>query len=108
MRGSISRTLGANTRRFAVFPFVFDSGEDMMDDANKVKGTASSLWFPLWNRPTTCEEITSFICDAQARLPRKEVRFSAEFLRALHSQGVDAGFSGWQEFRFRVKDSRVP
>lgn len=108
MRGSASRTLGANTRRFAAFPFVFDSGEDMVDDANKVKGTASSLWFPLWERPTTYEEISSFICDAQASLPRKEARFSAEFLRALHSQGVDAGFSGWQEFRFCMKGSRVP
>ncbi len=108
MRGSVSRTLGANTRRLAAFPFVFDSGEDLVDDANKVKGTASSLWFPLWERPTTYEEISSFICDAQARLPRKEARFSAEFLRALHSQGMDAGFSGWQEFRFRMKGSRVP
>ncbi len=108
MRGSVSRTLGANTRRFAAFPFVFDSGEDLVDDANKVKGTASSLWFPLWDRPVTYEELSSFIGDAQARLPRKEARFSAEFLRALHSQGVDAGFSGWQEFRFRMKGSRVP
>jgi CRISPR-associated protein Csx17 len=108
MRGSVSRTLGANTRRFAAFPFVFDSGEDLVDDANKVKGTASSLWFPLWERPAAYEELSSFICDAQARLPRKEARFSAEFLRAMHSQGVDAGFSGWQEFRFRMKGSRVP
>src|SRR5690606_29800457 len=74
MRGSVSRTLGANTRRFAAFPFVFDSGEDLVDDANKVKGTASSLWFPLWERPVTYEELASFICDAQARLPRKEAR----------------------------------
>lgn len=108
MRGSVSRTLGANTRRFAAFPFVFDTGEDLVDDSNKVKGTASSLWFPLWDRPTTYEELSSFICDAQARLPRKEARFSAEFLRALHTQGVDAGFFGWQEFRFRMKGSRVP
>ncbi|MBP7951542.1 MAG: type I-U CRISPR-associated protein Csx17 [Verrucomicrobiales bacterium] len=108
MRGSVSRTLGANTRRFAAFPFVFDSGEDLVDDANKVRGTASSLWVPLWERSATYEELASFICDAQARLPRKEARFSAEFLRALHSQGVDAGFFGWQEFRFRMKGSRVP
>jgi CRISPR-associated protein Csx17 len=108
MRGSVSRTLGANTRRFAAFPFVFDSGEDLVDDGNKVKGTASSLWLPIWDRPATFAELSSFIADAQARLPKKEVRFSAEFLRALHSQGIDAGFSGWQEFRFRMKGSRVP
>jgi CRISPR-associated protein Csx17 len=29
-------------------------------------------------------------------------------MRALHSQGVDAGFAGWQEFRFKMKASRVP
>jgi CRISPR-associated protein Csx17 len=29
-------------------------------------------------------------------------------MRALHAQGVDAGFAGWQEFRFKMKVSRVP
>lgn len=108
MRGSVGRTLAANSKRFAAFPFVFDAGEEMVDDTNEVKGTASALWLPLWDRPTTFAELSSFITDAQARLPGKEARFSAEFLRALHSQGVDAGFNGWQEFRFKMKASRVP
>jgi CRISPR-associated protein Csx17 len=108
MRGGVARTLTASSKRFAAFPFVFDSGEEMVDDANEVKGTANALWFPLWNRPTTFAELFSFISDAQARLPGKEVRFSAEFVRALNAQGVDAGFVGWQEFRFKMKVSRVP
>jgi CRISPR-associated protein Csx17 len=108
MRDSVGRTLAANSRRFAAFPFVFDAGEELVDDANEVKGTSSALWFPLWDRPVTFAELSSFICDAQARLPGKEARFSAEFMRALHSQGVDAGFTGWQEFRFKMKISRVP
>ena len=108
MRGSVARTLAPNSKRFEAFPFVFDSCEDMVDDANKVKGTANALWFPLWDRPTTFSELSSFISDAQTRLPGKEARFSAEFVRALNAQGVDAGFSGWQEFRFKMKASRVP
>jgi len=108
MRGSVGRMLAANSRRFAAFPFVFDAGDELVDDANEVKGTASALWFPLWDKPTTFAEFSSFIADAQARLPGKEARFSAEFMRALHSQGVDAGFTGWQEFRFKMKISRVP
>jgi CRISPR-associated protein Csx17 len=108
MRGAVARTLGADSKRFAAFPFVFDSGEEMVDDANEVKGTSNALWFPQWNRPTTFAEFSSFISDAQARLPGKEVRFSAEFVRALNAQGVDAGFVGWQEFRFKMKISRVP
>lgn len=108
MRGSVGRTLASNSRRFAAFPFVFDAGEELVDDANEVKGTSSALWFPLWDRPVTFVELSSFITDAQARLPGKEARFSAEFMRTLHSQGVDAGFAGWQEFRFKMKISRVP
>jgi CRISPR-associated protein Csx17 len=108
LRGAVSRTLAANSRRFAAFPFVFDSGEDLVDDSNEVKGTASSIWLPLWDRRVTFAELESFICDAQARLPGKEARFSAEFARALRAQGVDAGFAGWQEFRFKMKASRVP
>ena len=108
LRGSVARTIGASSKRFAAFPFIFDSGEDLVDDSNEVKGTASSLWLPLWDRKTTFEELASFISDAQARLPGKDARFSAEFVRALNAQGVDAGFAGWQEFRFKMKGSRVP
>lgn len=108
LRGAVSRTLAANSQRFAAFPFVFDSGEDFVDENNEVKDTASSIWLPLWDRPATFAELQSFICDAQARLPGKEARFSAEFARALRAQGGDAGFAGWQEFRFKMKASRVP
>ena len=108
LRGTAARTIGAGSRRFVAFPFVFDAAEDMVDDGNKVRGTASALWLPLWNRPATFAELGSFISDAQARLPGKDARFSAEFVRALNAQGVDAGFSGWQEFRFKMKGSRVP
>jgi CRISPR-associated protein Csx17 len=108
MRGSVGRTLTANSRRFAAFPFVFDAGEEMVNKDGDTESTASALWFPLWNRPTTYAELSSFIADAQARLPRKDARFSAEFMRALHGQGVDAGFSGWQEFRFKQRISDVP
>ena len=108
MRGSVARTLAANSKRFAAFPFIFDSCDDMVDDKNDVTGTAMALWFPIWDRPTTFLELSSFISDAQTRLPGKEARFSAEFVRALHAQGVDAGFYGWQEFQFKMKVSRVP
>lgn len=108
LRGAVSRTLAANSRRFAAFPFIFDSGEDFIDEKGEVTDIASSIWLPLWDRPVTFAELESFICDAQARLPGKEARFSAEFARALRAQGVDAGFAGWQEFRFKMKASRVP
>lgn len=108
MRGTVARALSANSRRFAAFPFVFDSGEDLVDDANAVKGTASSIWLPLWDRPATFAELSSFICDAQSRLPGKEARFSSEFARAVRAYGIDAGLAGWQEFRFKMKASRVP
>jgi CRISPR-associated protein Csx17 len=108
MRGTVARTLGANTRKFAAFPFVFDTGDDLVNKDGETKQTAAALWLPIWNRRTTFQELASFIGDAQARLPGKEVRFSAEFSRALYSQGVDAGFSGWQEFRFKQLITDVP
>jgi CRISPR-associated protein Csx17 len=108
LKGAVGRALAANARRFAAFPFVFDSGDDMLDKEGDLKGTASSFWFPIWNRRTTYDELASFIGDAQARLPSKEVHFSAEFMRALNSQGVDAGFCGWQEFRAKLIMSTVP
>lgn len=108
LRGAVSRTLSATSRRFAAFPFVFDSGEDLVDEKGDVTGVGTSVWLPLWDRATTYAELASYFSDAQARLPRKEARFPSEFARALRAQGVDAGFAGWQEFRFKMKASRVP
>jgi CRISPR-associated protein Csx17 len=51
MRGSVGRTLAATSRRFAAFPFVFETGEEMVDDSGEVKGVSSALWLPLWDRP---------------------------------------------------------
>jgi CRISPR-associated protein Csx17 len=73
-----------------------------------VKKTALALWLPVWKRPTTFAELESFILDSQARLPGREARFTAEFARAVRSQGVDSGFAGYQEFRFKMKGARVP
>lgn len=108
LRGSASRTLAANSRRFAAFPFVFETGEDMTDDSGDIKDTAKALWLPLWDRPVSYSELSSFVCDAQARLPGKEAKYSSEFARALRSQGADVGFAAWQEFRYKMKASRIP
>jgi CRISPR-associated protein Csx17 len=109
LRGSVARQIGARSKRFAAFPFVFETGE-ALTDGKEMKSAAAALWLPVWTRPTSFEELSSFIADAQARLPNKEVRFSGELARALHSQGVDAAFTGWQEFRFKLKSGsgRVP
>ncbi len=109
LRGSVARQLGASSKRFAAFPFIFETG-DTLTDGKDIKAAAAALWLPIWTRPTNFQELSSFTADAQARLPKKEVRFSAELTRALYSQGVDAGFTGWQEFRFKLKSGsgRVP
>lgn len=107
LRGSVARKLGTNAKRFAAFPFIFETG-DSLTDGKDMKSAAAAVWLPVWTRRTSFAELSSFIADAQARLPDKEVRFSAELTRAMHAQGVDAGFTGWQEFRFKMKIGRVP
>jgi CRISPR-associated protein Csx17 len=108
MRGAVSKTLNARARSFATYPFAFEGTETMTDDQGTIKGLGMSLWFPIWTRPTNWTELKSFILDSQARLPRKECRFSSDFARAVRSQGVDAGFAAFQEFRFKMKGARVP
>ncbi len=110
MRGATSKTLNAQSRSRAAFPFVFDGLETMTDENGDPIGNdvAASFWFPLWNRPTTYHELLSFILDSQTRLPTKECRFSGDFARAVRSQGTDAGFAAFQEFRFKLKGASVP
>ncbi len=110
MRGATSKTLNAQSRSRAAFPFVFDGLETMTDENGDPIGNdvAASFWFPLWSRPTTYHELQSFILDSQTRLPTKECRFSGDFARAIRSQGTDAGFAAFQEFRFKLKGASVP
>lgn len=108
MRGAVSKSLGIRSQSFAAFPFVFEGAESLCDDQGEITGLGTSLWFPIWTRPATFGELHSFILDSQARLPRKECRFSGDFIRAVRSQGVDAGFHAFQEFRFKMKGARIP
>ena len=66
-----------------------------------MKGTAMALWLPLWNSHTTLVELDSFIGDAQARLPGKEARFSAEFVRALMLKASMRAFPAGRSFALR-------
>jgi CRISPR-associated protein Csx17 len=108
MRGATSKTLNARSRTRAAFPFVFEAAETMTDDEGKVLRLATSFWFPIWTQPTGYHELQSFILDSQARLSSKECRFSSDFGRAVRSQGVDAGFFAFQEFRFKMRGAPVP
>lgn len=108
MRGATSKTLSVRARSRAAFPFVFEGTETMTDEQGKALRLASSFWLPIWNRPTTFGELQSFVQDCQARLPSKDCRFSSDFARAIRSQGVDAGFSAFQEFQFKLKGANVP
>ncbi len=108
MRGATSKTLIARSRSRAAFPFVFEGTETMTDEQGKSLRVASSFWLPIWTQPTTFGELQSFILDCQARLPGRDCRFSSDFARAVRSQGVDAGFFAFQEFRFRLKGANVP
>lgn len=108
MRGATSKTLNARSRTRAAFPFVFEATETMTDEQGKALKLASSFWFPIWTRPTGYSELQSFVLDSQARLATKECRFSSDFGRAIRSQGVDAGFAAFQEFRFKLKGANVP
>lgn len=108
MRGTLSKSMSANARSYAAFPFVFEGTEAMTDDENENVALGPSVWLPLWSQPTTFGELHSFLLDSQARLPKKDCRFASDFARAARCQGVDAGFAGFQEFRFKMKGARIP
>jgi CRISPR-associated protein Csx17 len=108
MRGAVSKSMGSHARSYAAFPFVFEGTETMTDDEGEIAGLGISVWLPIWSRPTTFDELHSFVLDAQARLPKKDCRFASDFARAVRSQGVDAGFVAFQEFRFKMKGARIP
>ena len=108
MRGATSKSLAAQSRARGAFPFVFETSDAMTDEKGKQLALASAFWFPIWERRTTFAELQSFILDAQARLASKDCRFSTDFARAIVGLGVDAGFTAFQEFKFKLKTANVP
>lgn len=108
MRGATSKSLAAQSRARGAFPFVFETSDAMTDEKGKQLALASAFWFPIWERHTTFAELQSFILDAQARLASKDCRFSTDFARAIVGLGVDAGFTAFQEFKFKLKTANVP
>ncbi len=108
MRGATSKALSAQSRARGAFPFVFETSDTMVDEQGKQLGLAPAFWLPIWERPTTFAELQSFILDAQARLASKDCRFSTDFARAIAGLGVDAGFTAFQEFKFKLKTANVP
>jgi len=108
LRGGVSKGLTAQARPAGGFPFIFESSDTMTDYKGQTVGVSHSVWLPVWVQPTTYAELKAFIQAGQAELRSRPCRFSAEFSRAVSAFGVDAGFAGFQEYRFKLRGTTVP
>lgn len=121
MEGAIL-VAGAPVRRFGMvesariaFPFTvravavgFDSAapKDDLEMGQEAK-SRGELWLPLWNRPTTCQEIRHLFGEGRAEVFGRPARDGTDFARAVAVLGVDRGISGFNRLTFLKRSGKA-
>ena len=101
--GALARRLSPQSRSKAVFPFTVDtSAAGYATPMSSEYGTASraEFWAPLWDRPTTFEEILRVSAEGRAQLGRQQASNGVGFVRAIAGLGTERGVASFQRFGF--------
>ncbi|KKH91822.1 hypothetical protein EO95_16845 [Methanosarcina sp. 1.H.T.1A.1] len=112
--GSASRRFGGSRgtsdRNFGSFPFTVLPSvagishitfKDNFKDPNKksdYKTFENEFWLPLWNRPTSYNEITYLFHEGRAQVGRRPANNGLDFVRAISSLGVDRGIDSFVRY----------
>jgi CRISPR-associated protein Csx17 len=104
LAGSVARRLQGVSGSRSVFPFSVDSvavgygsataGEETTD------GSRAELWLPLWDKPTTLQEVRHLFAEGRAQLGRRQAKNAVEFALAINMLGVSRGVKSFVRMAF--------
>jgi len=101
--GGVARRLGANARRYAVFPFVADAISPASE--TEVGLAKAEFWSPLWSHPASLAEARALLERGLARIGERGAKAPHEFAIAARAAGVDAGVAEFIRFVLRQTTS---
>ncbi|MCL4309888.1 MAG: type I-U CRISPR-associated protein Csx17 [Actinomycetota bacterium] len=104
--GSAVRRLDGSGDIYASLPFTvapYAVGESFVTSDESPKGAkrkTAEMWLPLWNQPTTLQELKGILREGRIMLQGKSVTNGFDFFRAIGSLGVNRGIAGFRRTAF--------
>lgn len=86
---------------FAVRQSAAGYGSASSTDARESR---AEMWFPLWNRPATLDELRALMSEGRATVAGRRARDGVDFARAVASLGVDRGITSFERYGFQVRN----
>lgn len=109
LAGAAVRRFGVTGAARAAFPFTvravaggFDSAA--WEDESQSRG---ELWLPLWEHPTSAEELRQLFGEGRAEVSGRPARDGTDFARAVAGLGVDRGIAGFSRLAFLKRSGKA-
>lgn len=67
----------------------------------------AEIWMPLWDRPTSLDELRSLLSEGRATLHRRSARDGLDFVRAVSQLGVQRGIRAFQRYAFLMRSGKA-
>jgi len=68
--------------------------------SKKAKRKPLEMWFPLWTRPATRDELLAIFCEGRVQVRKRDARNGVDFARAVAAFGIDRGIRAFQRYGF--------
>lgn len=105
--GAVARRLGEAQASRGVFPFTVmptTVGPAALSDDDSSGSQAAEIWFPIWERPASFQEIGHVLSEGRAQSGREQARRGVDFAMAVAQLGVDRGINSFQRYAFYVRN----
>jgi CRISPR-associated protein Csx17 len=104
-----TRRLESDDKSALSYPFtVRTTGSS---DGNTAPGDESAaraeIWMPLWDHPTSLDELRALLSEGRATLHRRPARDGLDFVRAVSQLGVQRGIRSFQRYGFLMRSGKA-
>ena len=115
VQSGVTQRSKAHRQRYVSSPFYFaphgvgsptscDSDEFVINKGRKTPGRGEQ-WFPLWETPTTCNELASLLAAGRCSVGRVDARRAVDAARAISRLGVSRGISEFIRYGYYQRNN---
>lgn len=105
--GAAARRLSTQASSRAVFPFTVDSSIAVSGAFEYGETSRAEFWAPIWDQPTTVQELEHLMFEGRAQLGRRQVSSGTDFARAVVGLGTERGVGQFQRYGFLERHGRT-
>jgi CRISPR-associated protein Csx17 len=103
---AVTRRLESSNAAGMAFPFAVRAIGAGYGSAASNDETESrhELWLPVWDRPSSFDELSALLSEGRAQIGRGAARTAVDFARAIATLGVDRGIESFTRYGFHVRN----